>query len=115
VVVLNPSVILGSGIRLPALDDLDAEPLAPVNWVDLETVATAHASALESGRAGERYLIAGRNGELADLYRQARSIDGLEIGRDPEGASGDIDSHRYLLTSGRHLDATKASHVLGIE
>lgn len=109
VVMLNPSVVLGEGVCLPDPTELQASADAPVNWVSMETVATAHASALASGRPGGRYLVAGENGTLEDLYARARQMDGVTIGG-RDGMAG----VRYLLDHGRHLDGTKAKHVLGV-
>lgn len=40
-----------------------------INAVDVRDVATAHVAALEHGRAGERYLVGGRNLSLRDMFR----------------------------------------------
>ncbi len=46
------------------------------NIVDVECAAEALCNAIESGRAGERYLLAGENISLPDFFRSLSKIDG---------------------------------------
>ena len=80
VVVVNPAYVLGVPVdtsqpgetstrivgnylrgRLPAVLD------APINFVDVEDVATGHLLAAERGKPGERYILGGHNRPWADL------------------------------------------------
>ncbi len=84
-VVVNPSVIMGPGRRgentmqiaesiyrrkLPAL------PSGATNVVDVEDVVSGHMAAMENGKCGERYLLAGENlSWTAIIETLARSLN----------------------------------------
>ena len=90
VVVVNPAYVLGVPVnreqagetstrtignymrgRLPAVID------APMNFVDVEDVATGHLLAAEKGKPGERYILGGQNmawGELVDRIAELSEI-----------------------------------------
>ena len=39
-----------------------------MNFVDVKDCATGHVLAMEKGRSGERYILGGRNMELAEFF-----------------------------------------------
>ena len=39
-----------------------------MNFVDVKDCATVHVLAMEKGRSGERYILGGRNMELAEFF-----------------------------------------------
>lgn len=109
VIMLNPSVTLGPGVKIPQRDALSVGREAPVNWVELERVADAHLAALVSGRPGERYIVEGENGTVGGLYDVASGREDVQI-----GGSYEANRERFLLENGRHLDGTKATHIFGL-
>jgi dihydroflavonol-4-reductase len=90
VIVVNPAYVLGVPVdrtqpgetstrivgnylrgRLPAVLD------APINFVDVEDVATGHLLAAERGQPGERYILGGHNrpwAELIDMVARAADV-----------------------------------------
>jgi dihydroflavonol-4-reductase len=83
VVCVNPSLLLGPGDRrLSSTSDVlrlmrGQVPVVPeggVNFVDVRDAAAATVSALERGRAGERYLLGGPNWTVDEFFgRVARA------------------------------------------
>ena len=90
VVVVNPAYVLGVPVdtsqpgetstrivgnylrgRLPAVLD------APINFVDVEDVATGHLLAAERGKPGERYILGGHNRPWADLIDMVAGASGI--------------------------------------
>jgi dihydroflavonol-4-reductase len=57
--------------RLPAILD------APMNLVDVESVAQACLAALELGRPGRRYLLSGEDAPLSHIARIVASLSGV--------------------------------------
>jgi dihydroflavonol-4-reductase len=77
VIAVNPSLLLGPGDRrLSSTGDvlrflrghIPVVPTGGVNFVDVRDVAAATATALECGRAGERYLLGGPNWTVAEFF-----------------------------------------------
>lgn len=77
IVAVNPSLLLGPGDRrLSSTGDvlrflrgqIPTVPRGGINFVDVRDVAAATASALERGRAGERYLLGGPNWTMAEFF-----------------------------------------------
>lgn len=77
VVALNPSLLLGPGDRrLSSTGDvlrflrgqIPSVPPGGINFVDVRDVAAAAATALERGRAGERYLLGGPNWTMKEFF-----------------------------------------------
>ena len=77
VVAVNPSLLLGPGDRrLSSTGDvrkflkgkIPTVPDGGMNFVDARDAAAATASALEHGRAGERYLLGGPNWTMKEFF-----------------------------------------------
>lgn len=77
VVAVNPSLLLGPGDRrLSSTGDvlrflrgqIPVVPEGGMNFVDVRDVAAATVSALERGRAGERYLLGGPNWTMEEFF-----------------------------------------------
>jgi nucleoside-diphosphate-sugar epimerase len=109
IVIINPSVVLAPGARLPAPSRLDVELRDPVSWVDGTTVAEAHRAALEKGRRGQRYAINERNADLETFYREARARPDVEV-----ADAGPAFRNRDLLARGRHVDDSETRQQLAI-
>jgi dihydroflavonol-4-reductase len=90
VVVVNPGYVLGAPLdrsqpreisartvgnylrgRLPAVID------APMNFVDVEDVASGHLLAAERGRPGDRYILGGRNLTWPALIDRVAQLSGV--------------------------------------
>ncbi|MFZ2360597.1 MAG: NAD-dependent epimerase/dehydratase family protein [Anaerolineae bacterium] len=91
-VIVNPSIVLGPRdvTRYNSRVILEVQagrlPLVPpggINVVDALDVARGHLLALERGRPGERYLLAGHDITLLDLTRRIAALLGV---RPPAGA-----------------------------
>ena len=85
-VIVNPSVVLGPrdatlyNSRIILEVQAGRLPLVPpggINVVDALDVARGHLLALERGRPGERYLLAGHNVALLDLTRRIADVLGV--------------------------------------
>jgi dihydroflavonol-4-reductase len=94
-VIVNPSVVLGPrdatlynsrAILEVQRGHLPLVPPGGVNVVDALDVAAGHLLALEKGRPGQRYLLAGHNVTLLYLARQIAAVLGV---RGPQGAIPD--------------------------
>ena len=90
VVAVNPAYVLGVPVdrsqpgenstrtvgnylrgRLPAVID------APMNFVDVEDVATGHLLAADRGRPGERYILGGENRTWPELVERVADLTGV--------------------------------------
>jgi dihydroflavonol-4-reductase len=86
-VVLNPGAVLAfggdpattwSGLPKKVLRHrILAVPPGGFAFVGIEQVVAAHIAALESGHAGQRYLVVGENITLGDLYRSMATALGV--------------------------------------
>ena len=90
-VIVNPSVVIGprdvtlANSRLIIEVQRGRVPLVPpggINVVDSIDLARGHLLALEKGRPGERYLLAGHNVSSIDLMRKIGAVLGV---RPPRG------------------------------
>lgn len=144
VVTLNPSLLLGPGDkRLSSTEDVlrflsrDVPVVPPggVNFVDVRDVADAFVSAMQNGRAGERYLIGGPNwtfkmffekleriskvkGPKVSLPESMYSIAGMAVDAFYRQLDKAPPVDRISTEMGRrfwYLDATKAKRELGFE
>jgi dihydroflavonol-4-reductase len=86
VVVLNPGIILGPGDVNYSSTQFVLRYLRRELWVhlsggasfaDVRDVAAAYVDALERGRAGERYVLAGMNHTYRELQAELRRLTGL--------------------------------------
>lgn len=86
-VILNPSLLLGPGDRrLSSTEDvlkflagdIPVVPPGGINFVDVRDVAEAFMSALERGRAGERYLLGGPNWTFQRLFEKLERVSGVK-------------------------------------
>lgn len=115
IVMLNPSVVLGPGARLPAFRALDGVgETDPVNWVDIGRVARAHLRALDFGRRGERYIVGGENTTLGGLYSTVEEREEVDVGGDWFDFGETSYRNRNLLSDGRRVDSSKAERDLGL-
>jgi dihydroflavonol-4-reductase len=89
-VVLNPSLLLGPGdTRLSSTDvvwkfmkrRVPALPGGGLSLVDVRDAATAFSAALERGRPGERYLVAGANMSFRELFGRLERLSGVAAPR----------------------------------
>lgn len=112
-VILNPTLCVGPEIDLSNYCAYGPSPKAPLNTVGLRAVVDAHVRALVHGRSGERYLIAGENQTVEDVFgkrglkrsalqRVAKRLVGSE-GRARDAA---------LVEAGQWVDGTKAREEL---
>lgn len=83
VVAVNPTLLLGPGDRrLSSTGDVrkliqKKIPIVPeggVSFVDVRDAAEATATALESGRAGERYLLGGPNWTTKEFFQRVARV-----------------------------------------
>ena len=141
VVVVNPAYVLGVPVdtsqpgetstrivgnylrgRLPAVLD------APINFVDVEDVATGHLLAAERGKPGERYILGGHNRPWADLIDMVAGASGIhhpllvipaEVGhvarfRERLGLPGAISAEAFgLMGQDWRFTSAKAKRELG--
>ena len=86
VVAVNPSLLLGPGdvrgsstedVRLFLEGAVPAVPAGGLSFVDVRDAAEAMALALESGRAGERYLVGACNLTVRDFFARLSRISGV--------------------------------------
>lgn len=144
VVAINPSLLLGPGDRrLSSTGDIQkflrgqipTVPEGGMSFVDVRDVATATATALERGRAGERYLMGGPNWTMKEFFGRlsrvakvrgpwmtlppslqrwgARAIEGVYRWR---GKEPPVD--RISVEMAQHywwFDSAKAARELGFE
>ncbi|MBM3268671.1 MAG: NAD-dependent epimerase/dehydratase family protein [Candidatus Sericytochromatia bacterium] len=85
-VVLNPSLLLGPGDDRGGSTDLVREflerrlPTVPpggISVVDVRDAARAVASAIDRGRKGERYFLAGHNCRFETFFRVLAAVSGV--------------------------------------
>lgn len=85
VISLNPSLLLGPGdhkggsvrsVRLFLEDRVPGIPPGGLSFVDVRDVANAVALAVEGGRPGHRYLLAGANMTFAAFYGRLARLTG---------------------------------------
>ncbi len=84
-VILNPSVVFGAGdiyrrdhsvIMTIARRKLGVLVEGGLNAVHIQDVILGHLAALECGRCGERYLLAGKNLTIVELIRKIAAVVG---------------------------------------
>lgn len=88
-VIVQPGVIYGVGDHSPVrsvidrylLQRLPAVTGAAYCWGHVEDTAAAHISAMERGRVGESYIVAGPPHSLADALRIAEGVTGIPAPR----------------------------------
>lgn len=87
VVVVNPSLLLGPGdlresstgdIRLFLERSIPAIPAGGMAFVDARDAALGMLQAFERGRAGERYLLNGKNMTIAAFFQRLERISGVK-------------------------------------
>lgn len=116
IVILNPTLIVGSGARFPAYRQLDAESDHRVDVADRGRVARAHAGALQHGRRGERYLVSGERIRLGDLYERLESRGDIEVADGwPWSSSHTPHRNRYLLEIDCWYDDAKARRTFDLD
>ena len=85
VVIVQPGLVYGPGDTAQTGEFIaqvvrDKRPLAPdgggVCWAHVDDVAEGHVLAMEKGRAGESYMLAGPRATLADGLRKVAGIAG---------------------------------------
>ena len=87
VVIVNPSLLLGPGdlresstsdVRLFLSRSLPAVPAGGMAFVDVRDAAEGMRLAFERGRAGERYLLNGKNLSLSAFFSRLERISGVK-------------------------------------
>lgn len=87
VVVVNPSLLLGPGdlresstgdVRLFLERSIPAVPAGGMAFVDVRDAALGLLQALERGRAGERYLLNGKNMTIAAFFQRLERVSGVK-------------------------------------
>jgi dihydroflavonol-4-reductase len=91
-VIVNPTIPIGAYDIAPTepgrlirdflSGNLDFFVNRRMNFVDVKDCATGHVLAMEKGRSGERYILGGRNMELAEFFAKLEQIAGA---RGPRG------------------------------
>jgi dihydroflavonol-4-reductase len=86
-VIVYPTVVLGSGDRRPTPTGsmivhyingrMKAYMDMPQNLVDVEDLADGHVLALERGRVGHRYILGGDDLDMADVVRILGDLTGI--------------------------------------
>jgi dihydroflavonol-4-reductase len=86
-VIVNPTIPIGSYDTAPTepgrlirdflSGNLDFFVNRRMNFVDVKDCATGHVLAMEKGRSGERYILGGRNMELAEFFAKLEQIAGV--------------------------------------
>ena len=144
IVCVNPSLLLGPGDRRLSSTtdvlrflrrDIPVVPTGGINFVDVRDAADATVSALERGRAGERYLLGGPNWTVAELFGRLSRVAKIRAPRMrlPGGlarAGASVIEHLYRnrgkeppvdrisVEMGQHywwIDSSKAERELGFE
>lgn len=89
-VTLNPSLLLGPGDeRLSSTNDvlrflerdIPSVPTGGVNFVDARDAAAAFITAMERGRAGERYLLGGPNWTFSEFFGRLERVSKVSAPR----------------------------------
>lgn len=124
VVVVNPAALVGSGDTAPSvtgrriLDVLHGRRPrvheGPVNHASVEDVARGILSALERGRAGERYLLGGTNldeSAFLDFVCEAAGIPRPEVPR--QGVLARLLRPRRPIPGNLAINDAKAARELG--
>lgn len=87
VVCVNPSLLLGPGdlrgsstedVRLFLERKVQAVPAGGLSFVDARDAADALVSAMERGRAGERYLVGGCNLTVREFFGRLERLTGIK-------------------------------------
>jgi dihydroflavonol-4-reductase len=87
IVVVNPSLLLGPGdlresstgdVRLFLERSIPAIPAGGMAFVDARDAALGLLQAFERGRAGERYLLNGKNMTIAAFFQRLERISGVK-------------------------------------
>jgi dihydroflavonol-4-reductase len=87
VVIVNPSLLLGPGdlresstgdVRLFLERSIPAVPAGGMAFVDARDAAVGLLQAFERGRAGERYLLNGKNMTIAAFFQRLERISGVK-------------------------------------
>jgi dihydroflavonol-4-reductase len=99
VVVVNPSLLLGPGdLRRSSTGDIEqflngeilAMPRGGLAFVDARDAARAMVSAMDRGRAGERYLVSGANLTVAAFLQRLERLTGVPAPKLPLPRSADV-------------------------
>jgi dihydroflavonol-4-reductase len=86
VIALIPTAVFGPGDVKPATGQVLVDlargrfPIAVhavTNFVDVREVGQAHVRAADAGRSGERYIVGGRNMDIAEALRVAAESSGV--------------------------------------
>ena len=86
IVIVNPSLLLGPGdergsstndVRLFLKGQIKALPAGGLNLVDVRDAAAGLIAAMEKGRLGERYLLAGENMTFHEWIRLTAKLSGV--------------------------------------
>jgi dihydroflavonol-4-reductase len=86
-VIVNPTIPIGSYDTAPTepgrligaflSGNLNCFVNRRMNFVDVKDCAAGHLLAMEKGRSGERYILGGRNMELADFFAKIEQVAGI--------------------------------------
>jgi dihydroflavonol-4-reductase len=106
IVIVNPSLLLGPGdLRGSSTEDvckflnseIAAVPKGGLSFVDFRDAAEAMVFALERGKAGEQYLLAGANLTVAAFFGRLERVTGVPAPRLP------LPSSRFLAVEASRL------------
>ncbi len=124
-VIVQPGVVYGPGdhstIRTTLVDYLRGKlPMAPKGtafcWAHVEDVARGHVQAMERGRAGESYILAGPSLRLTEVLAVAERITGIKAPRmeAPAGVLRGFSAVMGLVEQALPVPATFRSETLRV-
>jgi dihydroflavonol-4-reductase len=110
VVVVNPSLLLGPGdlresstadVRLFLEREIMAVPRGGIAFVDVRDAAAGMLSAMERGKAGERYILNGKNMTILAFFERLSRLSGvaMPLMRLPRGRGFATAAHRALTSA----------------
>lgn len=110
VVVVNPSLLLGPGdlresstadVRLFLEREIMAVPSGGIAFVDVRDAAAGMLSAMDRGKAGERYILNGKNMTILAFFERLSRLSGvaMPLMRLPRGRGFATAAHRALTSA----------------
>lgn len=123
-VMVNPSLLLGPGdSRLSSTQDIlkflgrdiPAIPSGGLNFVDVRDVAAVCITAMERGRAGERYLLGGPNWTFQKFFERLERLTGVRAPRLKSPGKLGLWGAHWIDSFYRHWDRVPPVELTSIE